>query len=381
MKKILTLISALIIFSACSTGKQDNTRAVKVNTITDYYSSAMDNARKFEASSFTDKQSFQNAIDYFQEVLFVEKLNADAWYNMGRVLFYGGDYSRAKEAFRNAIRYRKNFAESYSMLVRTLIVENKLDQATAVAEKAYENISDSEIIMNDLASIYVRTKRYDEAKALVEIVVKNNTKFTPAYITLGNIFYIQKKYELARLVYLKAVDQGDDSGELYTNMGLVAMYTEDKDSVLNYLKKGVEKAPGNPYSHLNLGNFFMSTGDYEDALVEFEAALRFAPMMVEAMIGEGAVYVQLKLLDKAEDLYKKAMSTDPDYPEVYFNYGILVADYRGDKIQAERLFNKFIELKGSSLEKGHRVYKYINEIKSERIKSEKQKTKKVGIKK
>lgn len=381
MKKILTLVSVLVVFSACSTGKQDNTRAVKVNTTTDYYSSGMDNARKFEASGFTDKQSYQNAVDYFQEVLFVEKLNADAWYNMGRVLFYGGDYSRAKEALRNAIRYRKNFAEAYSMLVRTLLTENKLDQATAVAEKAYENISDSEIIMNDLASVYIRAKRYDEARALVETVIKKNTKFTPAYITLGNIFYIQKKYELARLVYLKAVDQGDDSGELYTNMGLVAMHTEDKDSVLNYLKKGVEKAPGNPYARLNLGNFFMSTGDYEDALVEFEAALRFAPMMVEAMIGEGAVYVQLKLLDKAEDIYKKAISINPDYPEAYFNYGILVADYRGDKSQAVRLFNKFIELKGASLEKGHRVYKYINEIKAERIKPEKVKPKKAGIKK
>jgi len=369
MKRLLTLVSVLVVLNACSTGKQEAVRSTRVSTSTDYYNAAMDYARKFEASGFKDQQSYQKAIDYFQEVLFIEKLNADAWYNMGRVLFYGGDYSRAKDSFRNAIRDRKNFVESYSLLIRSLLVENKLDQATTVAEKAYENVPDNEIIMNDLATVYIRAKRYDEAKALVETVIKKNTKFTPAYITLGNIFYIQKRYELARLVYLKAVDQGDDSGELYTNMGLVAMYTEDRDSALNYLKKGVEKAPGNPYAHLNLGNFFMSTGDYEGALVEFEAALKFSPMMVEAIIGKGAAYMQLKLLDKAEDLYKKAISINPDYPETYFNYGILVADYRGDKSQAVSFFNKFIELKGAFLDKGHRVYKYIDEIKAERIKS------------
>jgi len=376
MKNFITLIFILSILGACSTGTQKGVRSPRVSTSTDYYTSAMDYARKFEASGFTDQQSYQKAILYFQEVLFLEKLNADAWYNMGRVLFYGGDYLRAKDSFRNAIRYRKNFVESYSLLIRTLLVENKLDQAVAVAEKAYENVADNEIVMNDLATVYIWSKRYDEAKALVEAVIKKNTKFTPAYITLGNILYLQKRNELARLVYLKAVDQGDDSGELYTNMGLVAMYTEDKDSALNYLKKGVEKSPGNPYTHLNLGNFFMSTGDYEGALVEFNTALKFAPMMVEAIIGQGAAYMQLKLLDKAEDLYKKAISINPDYPEIYFNYGILVADYRGDKSQAVSFFNKFIELKGASLDKGHRVYKYLDEMKAERIKPKKTRSKK-----
>ena len=78
--------------------------------------------------------------------------------------------------------------------------------------------------------------------------------------------------------------------------------------------------------------------------------------------------MQLKSIDRAEDLYKKAISINPDYPEIYFNYGILVADYRGDKSQAVSFFNKFIELKGASLDKGHRVYKYIDDIKAERIK-------------
>lgn len=371
MKILLTLMFLLVMFGACSTDRQEVVSSKRVATSTDYYNAAMNFARDFEASGFTDQKSYQSAIDYFQEVLFVEKLNADAWYNIGRVFFYGGDYSRARDSFRNAIRYRKNFVESYSMLVRALLVENKLDQAVSVAEKAYENVPDSEIVMNDLAVVYIRAKRYEEAKTLAETVIKKNTKFTPAYITLGNIYYLQKKYELARLVYLKAVDQGDDSGDLYTNMGLVAMYTEDKDSALNYLKKGVEKSPGNPYAHLNLGNFFMSTGDYEGAVVEFESALKFSPFMVEAIIGQGAAYMQLKLIDKAEELYKKTISINPDYPEIYFNYGILVADYRGDKSQAISFFNKFIELKGQSLDKGHRVYRYIEDIKSERIKPKK----------
>ena len=371
MKKILILMSMTVVLYSCSTGTEQVKKPVRVKTSTDYYNSAMENARKFEASGFNDRKSYQKAIDDFEEVLFTEKLNADAWYNLGRTMFYGGEVSRAKDNFKNAIRYRKNFVEAYSMLLRALMSEHEIDQAVNVAEKEYENAPDSDIAMNDLAMVYVRVKRYDEAKSICETIIKKNTKFTPAYITLGDIYYIQKKYELARLIYLKAVDQGDDSGELYTNMGLVAMYTEDKDSALNYLKKGVDKSPGNPYTHLNLGNFFMHTGDYEGAITEFETALRFSPMMVEAMLGKGAAYMQLKLIDKSEATYKDIMSLDPDCAEVYFNYGILVSDYRGDKSQAMNYFNRFLELKGADIDKDHRVYQYINEIKAERVKPKK----------
>ena len=371
MKKYFILLLTVTTFYSCSSGKEQLIKKTNVKTSSDYYASAMESSRKYEASGFNDYTSYQRAVDDFQEVLFIEKLNADAWYNLGRVFFYSGDYSRAKDSLRNAIRYRKNFVEAYSMLIRTLMVEHKIDQAVSVAEKAYENVPDSEVIMNDLATVYIRLKRYDEAKAMCDTIIKKNTKFSPAYISLGNIYYIQKKYELARLVYLKAVDQGDESGELYTNIGLVSMYTEDKDSTLNYLKKGVEKAPGNPYAHLNLGNFFMLSGDYEGAVGEFDKALKFSPMMVEALVNEGAAYTELKLIDKAEELLKKAIEVDPYFAEAYFNYGILLADYRGDKAQAVSAFNKFIELKGDSISKDHRVYKYINEIKSERVRNKK----------
>ena len=74
---------------------------------------------------------------------------------------------------------------------------------------------------------------------------------------------------------------------------------------MNYLKKGVDKSPGNPYTHLNLGNFYMHTGDYEGAATEFETALRFSPMMVEAMLGQGAAYMQLKLIDRQKVFIRK----------------------------------------------------------------------------
>jgi len=375
MKKIviyMLLVLFALSFNSCSTGKEQVVTGTSIKTSTDYYNIAMENSRKFESSNFKNMLAYEKAVTNFQEVLFVEKLNSDAWYNLGRVLFYGGDYQRAKEAFKNAIRYRKNFVESYSMLAKTLMVEGKMDEAIAVAEKAYENVPDNEIAMNGLAVAYIHVKRYDEARSICENIIKNNTKFTPAYITLGDIYYIQKKYELARLIYLKALDQGDDSGELYTNMGLVTMHTEqDKGTALNYFRKGAERSPADPYTHLNLGNFFMSSGDYEGAISEFETALKLSPMMVEAMVGQGSAYMQLKLLDKAENLYKKAIETDPGCAEAYFNYGLLVADYRDNRTEALNLFNKFLELKGAEISKDHRVYKYIDEMKSERTRSNK----------
>ena len=96
MKRIIILTSMVLVLFSCSTGKEQVKQPVRVKTSSDYYNSAMMNARKFEASGFNDRKSYQRAIDGFEEVLFVEKLNADAWYNLGRTLFYGGEVSRPR---------------------------------------------------------------------------------------------------------------------------------------------------------------------------------------------------------------------------------------------------------------------------------------------
>ncbi|MFH1222862.1 MAG: tetratricopeptide repeat protein, partial [Pseudomonadota bacterium] len=112
MRKVLFIFSIFVLAAGCSTGG-DKMITGGITQSGDYYSQALKAAQEFEKSNFMDNESYQRSVRNFEEVLVIEKVNADAWYNFGRVLFYNGEFMRAREALKNAVRYRKNFVEAY----------------------------------------------------------------------------------------------------------------------------------------------------------------------------------------------------------------------------------------------------------------------------
>jgi len=369
MKKNYFFTLLLVVVAACSTGQKVTKGENTLMTSGDYYDDAMKAADDFEKSNFLDEKSYTQALSSLEEVLSIEKLNADAWFNFGRILFYKGEYSRAKEALKNAIRYRRNFVEAYALLTKLSLAEGNMDYAFAVAEKANEVMPDNNILLNNLAVVYIKGGDLEKGLEIVDGIIKKDSKFTPAYRTAGEIYYLQGKYELSRLIYLKAIDQGNDSGELYTDLGLVALKTDDKAIAFGYLKNGVEKSPSSAYAHLNFGLFCLESGDYDTAITELKTALRFNPRLVEALVGLGTAYTKVKLFNEAENLYKKAIYYDHNFAEAYFNYGILLMDYKKDPAKALSMFKEFIAIKGNGIKEDHRVYQYIADVRQKKQKA------------
>ncbi len=348
---------------ACGKGEevvkeQPSKTAVQI----DHYTLAMESAAAFEKSGFTNNDDYETALSNFEMVTATERMHADAWFNMGRILFYKGEIPRAKESLKNAITYRSNFVEAYSLLTKIYLLENNLNAALSLAEKANELVPGNNVLMNNLAVLYIKTGDLPSAKKIVEGLIRHNTKFTPAYITLGNVYYLEGKYEMARFIYLKALDEGEDSGDLYTNIGIIAIKLDEGNNALGFLKKAEEKSPNNPYVLNNVGEYYLSAGDFDGAIKEFNAALKINPKMIEALVNLGVAYSNVKLFNEAEDIYKKALSYDPSFPEAYFNYGVFLIDHRDQNVKALAMFNKYLVLKGKEISDKHRVYRYIEEI-------------------
>jgi tetratricopeptide (TPR) repeat protein len=361
MKRIY--IFTLLLFFACGNSSEVKVQQpVKTETSGDLYAKAMEYAVKFEKSGFTNERDYNKAVSGLKNVLSTDQMNPDAWFNMGRLFFYKKELLKAKDAMKNAITYRSNFVEAYSLLTKIYLFEGNTKYALSAAEKSDESVPGNSILMNNLAILYTRAGDLASAKSTAERIIKNNTKFTPAYITLGNVYYLEGKNEMARFIYLKAIDEGDDSGDVYTNLGLVSEKLGEKENALTLLKKAEEKNQGNPYIQNNVAEFYILSGDYDGAIRTLSNVLKTNPKMTEALVNLGIAYTHVKMFNEAEESYNKAMEYDPSFPETYFNYGVFLLDHRANNDKALSLFNKFIALKGKEISDKHRVYTYIGEI-------------------
>lgn len=71
--------------------------------------------------------------------------------------------------------------------------------------------------------------------------------------------------------------------------------------------------------HFEKGNQLAEAQQYEQAIVEFEAALDEDPKFVSARVNMGVAYYQLNRMDEAIAQYEKAIELEPEDADIHSN--------------------------------------------------------------
>ncbi|MBC7232182.1 MAG: tetratricopeptide repeat protein [Chloroflexi bacterium] len=73
--------------------------------------------------------------------------------------------------------------------------------------------------------------------------------------------------------------------------------------------------------HFQLGNAYFQQGKLEEAAKEFQKAVELAPENIDARSNLGAAYYELGQFDKATSEFKKAIALKPEDADIHYNLG------------------------------------------------------------
>jgi tetratricopeptide (TPR) repeat protein len=105
---------------------------------------------------------------------------------------------------------------------------------------------------------------------------------------------------------------------------------EDYRSALAIWEDTAEKCPGNARAHYNVGIFLMSLGRPQEAITEYETAIRINPDYAEAHNNLGAALAQIPArLPEAISHYEAAIRINPGNVEAHDNLGKALATIPG----------------------------------------------------
>lgn len=90
--------------------------------------------------------------------------------------------------------------------------------------------------------------------------------------------------------------------------------------------------------------FYERVSDWDRAVRDYEAARKAAPVPPVLLAALGNAYRQLKQSDRAEALYREAISNDPRLARAYNNLAYLLVEERRDLAEAARLARQAIVL-------------------------------------
>jgi len=167
----------------------------------------------------------------------------------------------------------------------------------------------------------------------------------------------KKDYPQAEHLFLEILGTHPQFADIQNKMGIIYHQTNRPELAAKSFEKALEMNPGYTEASLNLAITYSDQGKYEKAREVFERAAHFRdaapgetsstshidPFIKGKLSDEhlrlGNMYYDLRLLDDAIDEYQKALRLSPNFADIITQLGIALRD-KGRYDEAIKEFNR-----------------------------------------
>jgi len=189
-------------------------------------------------------------------------------------------------------------------------------------------------IQNKLGIIYNQTNRMERASRAFEKALEINPGYTEASLNLAITYSDQGKYEQAREVFERAarISKAGNSeidpfikGKLANeHLKIGSIYTDLKllDEAIDEYQKAIRLAPNFADIITQLGIAYREKGEYDEAIKQFSHAKEVNPRFILARVHLGLTYYSRGFYGLAEEEWQEALKIDPSNAAVktYLNF-------------------------------------------------------------
>lgn len=234
-----------------------------------------------------------------------------------------------------------------------------LGKGSKEKEKFYMDLikstKDKVIKNNFIAWLKLRHGDEKSAEEYAKAVLKEDEQNADAVITLAEVYFGKKMYELAEMALSTAEKWNENNFRLHRLYGFLAYESGDKKKAAVHLQKAVKLNPELPEVNNILAVLAMEIEDFATAKEKLEFTLKIAPDFKAAKINLAVAYKGLEEFKKSRDILKELEKEDTLSRKlkksVIYNLAVLYldADVDGDKNPkkfdtAIEYFNKYLDV-------------------------------------
>jgi len=304
---------------------------------------------------FLNSNQYTKAIDAFEKALSLTpdrvdtRINLAASYINRGTYFYSQlkDFNKSANDYRNAIyilKYDNNIPNSDLAAENLGIAKADLDNLLKA-----EQISTAKSSRLKMARELRGQGKFREASVeFYESLEGNQTDF-PVYIAIGDVSSILQNEKNAVKYYRKAVAYNANNTDLHLKLARalnnsgdnenaikeydIALKTakkEDKIEVLQDMEdlwvKKLQENPQDASAHMNLGVILQKKGDFEGALKEYQFAEAINPNDITTRLNIGTLFQAKKEYTTAINAYNTILQVNPENLLAHYYKGTALRD-------------------------------------------------------
>lgn len=269
-------------------------------------------------------------------------------------------YDKAKEAIDKAVEHPKTMDDAKTWMYRGIIylnlvfsddyanlAENPLQESFTSFKKAVELDPDNKLKREDDIDPRVEaigqqyfayavddfnagtyTDAADKFKKAYDVAAYTNKVDTLALLNAALASVRAEDYQQSLDYYQELLGYGFNEADVYKNMALAHRNLGDNDAMFAALRAGREKYPEDAGLMLEEINAYLSIGEGAKVVDDLKVLVEKDPTNYSIFFVLGTIYgdetkEDMFDMDKAEMYYNKALEINPDYYDAVYNLGAL----------------------------------------------------------
>jgi tetratricopeptide (TPR) repeat protein len=243
---------------------------------------------------------------------------------LGNRYLMNGELEKSRIQFKNVTTSDHKVPHAHLGLAKIALREDNLTDAQNQLQIALQLAPEYREAHALLADIYRRTA--DTARAEEEFKLMNKL---PVRLDLADPVYSEMEAEGVSSFWCQV------RANNYLNAGQL-------DDAEREFKKAVEAKP-NEVSYTSLGYVYQRKKQYDQALEQYQSALKLNPNYVSALNNSAVIYFETGKTAEAIELVKQALKIDPESVDSYLNLGTFL-NQSGRRAEAITTFKQGLEL-------------------------------------
>ncbi len=272
--KIVVLVIGMIFLSQCLLGQASNEREDDLGDNEDRYQELF-----FEALKQKGIENYERAVDALQECLKLDDSDPVLYFELGKNYNKLKNFGAAEDALKKAISFQPDNEWFLDELYDTYFLQNDIDNAIKTVKQLVKFHPDYK---QDLASLYIREKKYKEALKLLDELDKDlgtneirDDMRDQIYNVTGNADDRIENLELR-------VSNNPNNEDNY--LKLIYRYSQSGESekAFNTARKLLEVKPDSKLVHLALYKFYLNKDQTSEAINSMKLVLRSSDINPDA---------------------------------------------------------------------------------------------------
>ena len=288
---------------------------------------AFDLSKRIEALQTQAKAE----IRYLKAVQRVRKKDAQICFNIANAYLYLKDFLNAIEWFRKTIELKPDYAAAHRNLAMIYTREKKYDDAIPAFKEAikYTSSDSPEIVglFAGLGNVFLNLSMLEKAIEAFEaairygndLAVQPQTELAYSHYGLG-VALLQFERTIETRLLAKPLYQRLDAMEsrsLFEKPPKLRRY----DAILTAFKNAVAFKPDFADAYMTMGIAYLGIGDARNASYAYREVVRLKPDYAEAYNALAIAYAEQGYFDSAAQTLESAIKLKPDFVEAHTSLG------------------------------------------------------------